>query len=68
MGKRGSYLGGHTVLTQRPRDFYATLARDSARIKAKVRKAQELLDQEVAAKIKRLEGKDHPFKPTRYKK
>lgn len=44
MSKKTNYLGGSTVLTQSPRDFYGTMVRDAARLKRKARRAQEEFD------------------------
>jgi hypothetical protein len=49
--KRGSYLGGHRVLSQSPRAYMARLEREAVSIKKRQRRAQQIADQEVEARI-----------------
>ena len=44
MSKKGSYIGGHTVLTQRPGDFDAELERKAIRARELAAKAQASFD------------------------
>jgi hypothetical protein len=44
MSKKGSFIGGHKVLTQRPRDFDAELERAAIRAKKRATKAQAAFD------------------------
>jgi hypothetical protein len=46
MSKKGSFLGGHSVLTQRPRDFDAELERDAARAKGRAVREQADFDKQ----------------------
>jgi hypothetical protein len=57
MRKKGSYIGGHTVLTQRPSDFEAELERKASRAKELASKAQELFDKSRLRKAAKTRAK-----------
>jgi hypothetical protein len=51
MSKKGSYIGGHTLLTQKPGDFDAELERKAVRTREKAIKAQASFDKRRARKL-----------------
>lgn len=57
MSKKGSYIGGHTVLTQRPGDFDAELERKAIRAREMAIKAQASFDKNRARKLGKIRAK-----------
>lgn len=57
MRKKGSYIGGHTVLTQRPSDFESELERKAIRARELAKKAQELFDKRRLRKVAKTGAK-----------
>jgi hypothetical protein len=57
MGKRGSYIGGHTVLMQRPSDFDAELERRAIRARERPIKEQACFDKNRARKLGKQRAK-----------
>jgi hypothetical protein len=51
MGRRGSYIGGHTLLVQRPGDFEAELERKSVSARKKAEREQAAYDKARARKL-----------------
>ncbi len=51
MSKRGSYIGGHTVLTQQPRDFESALERKAVSAEKRAKRAQADFDKARAEKL-----------------
>lgn len=51
MSKKGSYIGGHTVLTQRSGNFDAELERKAIRAREKAIKVQASFDKNRARKL-----------------
>lgn len=55
MSRRGAYIGGHTVLTQRPGDFERELARDALEFQKQKADAQRQFDELRERQLSRQE-------------
>jgi hypothetical protein len=57
VSKKGSFIGGHSVLTQRPRDFDAELERKAERARKRAIKEQAAFDKTRAKKLAETRAK-----------
>lgn len=57
MSKKGSYIGGHIVLTQRPGDFDAELERKAIRARELAANAQTSFDKDRLRKAAKIRAK-----------
>lgn len=63
--KKGSYLGGHTVLTQSPGSYEAEMARAAQRAKRRAKSDQERYDAEKQGRLQRRLKEITKFAPRR---
>jgi hypothetical protein len=61
MSKKGSYIGGHTLLKQRPGDFEAELERKAIRARKLAAKDQVSFDKKRSRKVAKIKALHHAW-------